>query len=795
MYKSSLSLCFAALLSGCAATSAISPNSNTIKSPSQMTVDIDVSGRVSTLNNIDIQFVGKQIPRTYSDGKIANSRGYDWWVSKHFALKSDLPEEKVHLYLELLEMSYPHYVELFGMEPSNIENQRIAVVYGSSRERVREAMLDDGFLRGVHTHAGGETMFYNRAGYSFPSHRQHHQRYIVIHETMHAFHMALNGHSTWAPNWITEGMADAIASHTYDPKLKQLNVMVFDRAPMNYLTLGLAQYHQANQPSFEQINDDPSLKRGLNFFIVHFLLSDPTRYHYFKRYLRTLMEANPDSERTLPTANKLLKATFPDWQQLEKQFSQFVQTAQPSFYIVKGPWEQNGAGYFLRSDKSESMHRLDIIANNNSQQTVLDFPAPLANPLIAPVNKNSLSALIDFEPEQLSRGKLGLGLLTELSANSQQKRLGLVKEADFKQDKMLAILVEQGNQLTLQPIGYDIPKQFVSLPNNLVNAIKSHHQLAINLSQEGNTLKTVLNVKGHSHVVEFQLTDRISANLDLQKLAVLGNGMNHKLTPYIFGHKKTAKRLSNSTANPWLYQDAALALRAFNTCETYFSKLQTCRQTLAQAFNNLAAPEQHQALSKQLNTLLASWQTKLNDPNATTLSGINLYPRFDANTPFINAVNPSRQSAQLILTSNGLSENYTLQPGKTRIELPKNASNYAYQLNWQDVEQQGVLEFEPQRFDGVYLDAALNKRQLKIALTGPYSGATTGQLNVKFLPHEEPISTPLLWQNSVDISPYENRTWQPVIPSLSQLKNGLLEVTATLDVDGEPIKLTQQIKL
>ena len=113
-------------------------------------------------------------------------------------------------------MAYPHYVALFGMAPPNIERQRIAVVYGSSRSRVREAMLDDGFLRGVHKTAGGETMFYNRAGYNFPSHREHHQRYIVIHETMHAFHMALNGHSTWAPNWITEGLADSIANHVYE---------------------------------------------------------------------------------------------------------------------------------------------------------------------------------------------------------------------------------------------------------------------------------------------------------------------------------------------------------------------------------------------------------------------------------------------------------------------------------------------------------------------------------------------------------------------------------------------------
>ncbi|MCF2834213.1 hypothetical protein L1273_22615, partial [Pseudoalteromonas sp. DL2-H6] len=72
-----------ALLSGCKTTRS---DIAAIPSPADMRSEISVNGRVSTLRHIDIQHVGKQIPLTYSDGKIANSRGYDWWVSKHFAL-------------------------------------------------------------------------------------------------------------------------------------------------------------------------------------------------------------------------------------------------------------------------------------------------------------------------------------------------------------------------------------------------------------------------------------------------------------------------------------------------------------------------------------------------------------------------------------------------------------------------------------------------------------------------------------------------------------------------------------
>ena len=55
-----------------------------------MQANITVQGYTSTLNNIDIEFLGKKIPYTYSDGKIGNSRGYNWWVSKHFVATCSL---------------------------------------------------------------------------------------------------------------------------------------------------------------------------------------------------------------------------------------------------------------------------------------------------------------------------------------------------------------------------------------------------------------------------------------------------------------------------------------------------------------------------------------------------------------------------------------------------------------------------------------------------------------------------------------------------------------------------------
>ncbi|MCO7187201.1 MULTISPECIES: hypothetical protein [unclassified Pseudoalteromonas] len=797
-----LSLIALALLSGCQSLEK-PPQSQvarvsgqieqTIPSPAQMRVDIDVAGRTSTLNHIDITYVGKQIPRTYSDGKITNSRGYNWWVSKHFALKSDLSEEKVRLYLELLEMSYPHYVELFGMAPANIDNQRIAVVYGSSRERVREAMLDDGFLRGVHKTAGGETMYYNRAGYSFPSHRHHHQRYIVIHETMHAFHMALNGHATWAPSWITEGMADAIASHTYDSDKKQLRVMVFDRAPMNYQIMGLAQYHKNGQPSFEQINDDPQLRRGLNFFIVHFLLSDPLRYQYFKRYLRTLMALNPDSDATLPTANALLKTTFSDWPQLERDFVQFVQTAKPSFYIVRGPWEQNGPGYWLRSNDEKALQRLDITPFRSTRHPVLDFPAPQPHPAINPVSKDSFAALLTLQPEQRTRGEIGVGLLTKLSNDSLAQRAGLTEKADFTQDQMLQVLLNDGTRLSVIDTTSGTTQE-VALTPAILRSLEQTLQLGLNLRTTSSGLEVEIKSANSTQKVAFTVPDNVLSAIDFQQVSLLGRNMNHTVTPYLYSHTYEVPDLEIVTANPWYFAGADLAHRAFNTCVAFSAQLPNCMATLDTQLAKQTNQSLHSALNRNLQNMLESWQQQLSDDALYALSGIELSLRFDGDVPFISVNNPSQQTADIKLQSG---KSFSLTPGRHKLPLSVTQSQAGYTLSWQGLTQTGQITLENQQFDGVYLNAQLSKdnSDLQISLTGPYSGDTHGKLSVQFLPYQSPAAQPALWQQDVTLSPYEKKRWQPHLRQPEKLKNGVLKVVAVLDVDGEPIKLVESFKL
>ncbi|WP_372760647.1 hypothetical protein [Pseudoalteromonas sp.] len=786
-------------------------------SPKHMRADISVQGYTSTLRHIDIAYLGKTIPYTYSAGKIGNSRGYNWWVSKHFALKSDLPAHKVTLYLELLEMAYPHYVALFGMQPPNIERQRIAVVYGSSRERVREAMLDDGFLRGVHATAGGETMFYNRAGYNFPSHRQHHQRYIVIHETMHAFHMALNGHSTWAPSWITEGLADSVAHHVYDADKKQLNVMVFDRAPMNYIETGLKQYYSANKPSIEQINDDTALKRGLNFFIIHYFLSSPQRAQYFSHFLSQLRLANPHSEATLTTANTLLKKTFADWAAVEAGFEEFVTSIKPSFHIVSGPWEQDGNAYWIRNSKATQLARLDInpADANTVPHPVMDFTAPAPSALITLNDNNQVAVLIEFAASQLARGEIGMALQGSLSAANQQYRRTFTSQETPEDDQLLKLLIVDAQRLVISAANItEVTEQQLALTPALQQAISERLQLAITVNITDTELLVTLTADEGEKVIAqtftITLNSQLLAQFNTRKISLLAKNNNHKITPY-FATGKTTATPSGQITNPWLFNDYAKLTRLFQACQLAAKQLPNCTSELASLMTQLDNTAQHAALSHSLHNLLLQYKNNLGSEAIQQLAGINSQVYYHQDAAFLRVVNPSDDALKLtatvsLLDASGqtLSRDIVAQqitPGIANISLPQHPDAHSIvieqQFNWQDLVHQQRIQAATNAFDGVQLKVAqqltsANSLQLTATLSGPYSGATQGTITLTALPFSQPM-TVIPQQHMVTLAPYQQQSYHFSVPVSAQQQ--LFTITAHLDVDGEEIRLLKQLTL
>jgi len=808
-----------------------------IPKPADMAASIQVNGRVSQLIDIDIVKTGQQIPLTYSEGKISNSPGYEWWVSKHFAIKSDLPEDKVRLYLELLEMSYPHYVELFGAEPANIDRQRIAVVYGKSRVSTRSTMLDDGFRRGVHKNAGGETMYYNRAGYSFPSSREQHQRYIVIHETMHAFHMALSGHSSWAPNWITEGLADSIASHVYYPKRKQLAVMVRDRAPMNYLQSGLKQFYEGGEPSIAAINDEPALKRGLNFFIIHFLLSQTERSQYFAWFRDQLMAANPHSKDTLPTANKMLKEIFPNWQQLETAFQQYVKSAKPSFYIAYGPWEQDGNRYWIRSQEEKHQPRLDLHLSPASQtidKHLFDFPAPLHSSLITGTGQpdtTQLGLLINFRAGQLSRGEVGLGLGLTIDPENKTFHQTFQGEVDNSKDRFFSLLLKEGRYLVWDGPNYQAFALNEALLNNLQTQNQSGNaELGVNLQLLGQ--KLIVDLLSHdasmpststSPVIQQRFIIEIDGashdSIVNSPISLLASGASHQLTPYLQAiqpSQSSAPNIMNSSAaNPWEFTEMALLQRVFRAC--LFSQTAICDdksnpQGLSSVYPLLEDKSKHQQALQKLQLLQQSLFETGDDKILKQLSGITLELGHDRRKTVLRVGNPSKQSANInvdfVQEDKTISSKRLDVMGAETFELPllaKLQGNFGTKplsinalVSWRGKTFEVQQTLKQPGFDGVSLidNNRLEDNTLinQLRLSGPYSGETSGTLRIEIMPSTAVKDS--VHERTLNIAPYEHLDFEHrFIRNPDHQGDIVIHSSATLEVDGEAIYISQQQRL
>ncbi|MGA8170857.1 MAG: hypothetical protein WB816_08510, partial [Methylocystis sp.] len=71
---------------------------NRVPAPAETPVDVIVSGETSTLKNIKIAHVGQLIPKTYSCDRVENAPGFTWYVSRHYALKTDFSKKQAHEY-------------------------------------------------------------------------------------------------------------------------------------------------------------------------------------------------------------------------------------------------------------------------------------------------------------------------------------------------------------------------------------------------------------------------------------------------------------------------------------------------------------------------------------------------------------------------------------------------------------------------------------------------------------------------------------------------------------------------
>lgn len=817
--------------------------------PIEMAVDVIVSGRVSTLNHIDIANVGKLIPATYSEGKIANTPGFDWWVSRHFALKSDLSEDKIRLYLELLEMSYPHYIEAFGAEPPNNDVQRIAVVYASSRWDTKVAMLDDGFNRGVHETAGGETMFYNRAGYNFPSARAHHQRYIVIHETAHAFHMAVGGTSEWHPTWYTEGLADSIAHHVYDPEKKQLKLMVFDRPVMDYVKNGLEQYAEAGEPDIAQINSNPSLRRGLNFLITHFMLDHPERSQQFKLYRDLLFKQKSPHGDLTQLSLQALKDAFGDLNMLNQQFAEYLSTIRKTFNLVTGPWEQDGNAFWARLYNTEKgIPRIDFALNPADPPVysplLYDFPASEKSVLMRDIargrEKPSVGIEIAFAKEHLHRGLVGMGLAVAAQTPPKTKvkdEANKENAYDPDQDVFVRVLIDEGYTLVVDGTTLGMQKVTYPLPQTILHVLEAddNPRLAVIASIGQGSLDITLRTgREINNVAEY--TRSLSVPADVREkllhrpLAILANNASHHITPYFDeGRDLNPNPVDlnrNAMTNLWRNPGDQLLGRLHRAKWRLGDKAPNSLNTLYQVLLEAADKPldiQQKAINQfnQEKAVIAADIAAVDSPEAiealALLAGVSL--RFewglsakDGSRALITALyNPgyAQLAGTLTLKNSGDTEPKVF----TVSVMPESAGRYEYTVSKPEPLQaasefivEAVLQWEGQTFSikqstggWPYPGASLQMTSpvsiqagvlsFQVLLNGPFSGDSNGKMIFEIQPSE--IVENALIEETITINPYETRVFDKrfKLREAADTSNVAVRVTADITVSGEELLL------
>jgi len=806
-----------------------------IPNPSQMVADVSTNGRVSTIKNIDVAYVGKQIPFTFSHGKVENTVGFEWYVSKHFALKTDYPAKKAKFFLELLELSYPYYVEFFGMEPPNIEQQRIASTYATSNNKLRDAMFDDGFNRGIHHTAGGEAMYYNWVGYSFPTERPQHQRYISIHETMHSYQMAL-GNYPWTPSWHGEGLGDSTANHVFDSEKKQLTVFGHDVPIFDMMSWGLATYKK-EKPSIVEIHNRPKFDRGLNVLFVQFMFNNPEYSQYLKIYHQEVMRQQTNSRTE---SLKILQSIVPDWEKLETQFTTWVSNIDETHEVASGgQWEMDGNMYYKRKSSYDyAPQRLGF--NMTPAQTPVykpfktDFPMPDKSDLLLDIQRGvdepTLGYELKYQKDTLLQGSIGMSFGAKSTPENieSKKHYRSWKDGNTDLDQQLRIEVQEAKTLIIDGSNFGSSVKKVALPANLVTSLQNQIEPKLGVSVQFKKAALVVTLKT-ANADTFEIVEPITAqqhsDLINRTFGLVSSDNQHGITPHMDDGRDLNPNMPNynqtTAANVWGFKGDKLANRfarasfkaGKNTPQSWrkaFEILNKAALTPTTAGKKIAQVE---ALLPQLMLDASSTdKTNLNDAKAE-LSGIQLQVDWlgsNANElkEYAIVTNHSKSPIKGKITFNVNNQqskimHIDLKAGeKLNVLIPADLLSQGKSVitdldyNWQGTQLTQQVSQKTKQYRGFELpqiNAEFENDALVITalLNGPFAGETNGIITFD-LYHGLKKQT---FQRKVDIKPYEEQKLRHIfkVTEKDLDHDAWFEVTVVADSDGEPLTLRKRL--
>jgi hypothetical protein len=432
--------------------------------------------------SISIVKAGQEVPPNFSDGKVANTPGFEWYVSRHFACKTDMGESWARQCLTWAELAWPHAEAVMGGRPEGLDSRRMVMVYGKSLSTMRDATFTDGHFR-WNSSGGGATFDFLKAAYNYPSGSlKYHKRELVIHENLHLLQACLTGSCRNTPNRFLEGVTYAFANHVYDERKGQLTLAVLDKATINNpLDTALRELAERPRSIRDLIESDagPQGAPGAGSvcgLYTQFMWTDPDRLMKWRLWRDGLFAAATTSPKAIRQADsRLMTEIYGDLDALDRQWKAWLALRRSTFHYVDWGWEQDGDtlwsyGWPQKTPFSQTNINLPLGEKPVPDSLRMDWPAEeMPAQLVGPVSRGSdeptVGALLDFSRNP-GKGLCGLAFGVIL----ETRRPGLLPR-DAK--GQLNVYVRAGRVLVLDGEGLGAGKVEAPIAGAVREAMQS----------------------------------------------------------------------------------------------------------------------------------------------------------------------------------------------------------------------------------------------------------------------------------------------------------------------------------
>lgn len=518
--------------------------------PSATPADVIVSGRTSTPVSIAVEAVGQEIPRTFSKDHLKNAEGFAWYVSEHYALQTDYDAGHAKHLLTLLELAYPHYVELFGHPLKDLDTTRMAVIYASSRDSLARVMAADGIAWNFN--GGGICYEGINAAFNYPSGSlQYHQRYIMLHEAVHLYQMCLNGTAATTPWWYYEGIADGCANHVWDEAKKTLTMAVVDKATVNnWYDVGMSIYR--NEPfTAGDILKGARGGRDVSYLLVNYFLTDPGRMLKFWIWRDELFRLNLYNQHQADS-DRLMDELF-GLEKLDAGFKAWLEARKPSFHYVDWGWEQDGDALVSYGWPQSGQYAQTDLAFAPGERAVHD-------PLVMDYPPATRSALVDAPRRGIDEPVIGAVVNFALTPDAGVAGMGL----GVVDRGMVRVLVKESRKLVIDATGIEGleggERNEIDFTQSMRHLSDKTHEVGLTITIGKDFLRVAAKAadgqESESVVAAITISPELRERIMSRPLAVVSRDGRHRITPSMDEGRMAEPDLSiEAAANRWRFAD------------------------------------------------------------------------------------------------------------------------------------------------------------------------------------------------------------------------------------------------